>query len=92
METETFELTWKDARDYFENDPENQDQLGKGDRVIVTLHHEKEDATWMVVPEGENPGNFVSGEDDYEGAVLFLVEHDFMSEDLVAARKAQLGL
>jgi hypothetical protein len=92
METETFELTGKDVRDYFENDPENQDQLEKGDRVIVTLYHERKAATWMVVPEGENPGNFVSEEDDYEGVVLFLVEHDFTSEDLVAARKAQLGL
>ena len=92
METETFELTGKDARDYFENDPENQDQLEKGDRVIVTLYHERKAATWMVVPEGENPGNFVSEEDDYEGVVLFLAEHDFTSEDLVAARKAQLGL
>jgi hypothetical protein len=92
MENETFELTGKDARDYFENDPENQDQLGKGDRVIVELYHEKKAATWMVVPEDENPSNYVSEEDDYNGVVAWLVEHDFTSDGLTAARKAQLGL
>lgn len=92
MENETFELTGKDARDYFENDPENQDQLEKGDRVIVTLHHNKKAATWMVVPEGENHSNYVPEEDDYDGVVLFLVEHDYTSDGITAARKAQLGI
>lgn len=92
MENETFELTGKDARDYFELDPENQDQLEKGDRVVVTLHHDKKAATWMVVPEDEKTSNFVTEEDDYDGVVLFLVEHDYVSDGLTAARKAQLGL
>lgn len=92
MENETFELTGKDARDYFENDPENQDQLEKGCRVIVALYHEKQAATWMVVPGGENPSNYGPEEDDYDGVVAWLVEHDFTSDGIVAARKAQLGI
>jgi hypothetical protein len=92
MKQDQFELCGKDARDYFYNDPENQDQLDKGGRVVVTLYHEKQAATWMVVPEGENPADFVSEEDDYEAVVAWLIEHDYVSPSLTAARKSQLGL
>jgi hypothetical protein len=90
MTTETFELEGNDARTYFENDDDIVIQ--KGDRVIIELDHEKEVATWMIVPEGENPSNFVPMDDDHEGVVLWLYEHDYHSEAIVATRKSQVGM
>jgi hypothetical protein len=90
MTTETFELEGNDARTYFETDDDIVIQ--KGDRVIIEIDHEKEVATWMIVPEGENPSNFVPTDDDYEGVVLWLYEHDYQSGAVVAARKSQVGM
>lgn len=58
METiqETIRLTGNDAVEYFELDPDIE--LNEGDRVYVELDHSKRVATWMVVPEGENPANY----------------------------------
>lgn len=90
METETFELTGNDARNYFETDDDIVIQ--KGDKVIIELDHRKEVATWMIVPEGENPSNYVPTDDDYAGVVLWLYEHDYHSDAVVAARKSQVGM
>lgn len=92
METiqETIRLTGNDAVEYFELDPDIE--LNEGDRVYVELDHSKRVATWMVVPEGENPANYVPQEDDYGAVVAWLIEHDYDSPSLRAARRAQLGI
>lgn len=87
---ETIRLTGNDARAYFELDPDIS--LNEGDRVYVELDHVKRVATWMIVPEGENPANNYPEEDDYEAVVAWLIEHDYDSPDLREARRAQLGL
>lgn len=90
MTTEKFELVGKDARDYFATDADVNPQ--KGDSVIIELDHERKTATWMIVPEGKNAGNYVPTDDDYDGVVAWLNEHDYRSEDIEAARRSQIGL
>lgn len=90
MTTETFKLFGNDAKKYVELDPDIE--LQDGDRVYVELDHVKRVATWMVVPEGENPANYVPQEDDYGAVVAWLIEHDYDSPSLRAARRAQLGI
>lgn len=85
--TETFNLEGNDRKAYFEHDDDIC--ILKGDQVIITLHHDKEAATYQIVPEGENVGNFPTEEDDYSGVIAWLIEHDYTSDELIAARKAQ---
>jgi hypothetical protein len=87
---ETIRLTGNDAKGYFELDPDVE--LNDGDRVFVELDHTKKFVTWMIVPEGENPSNYVPQEDDYGAVVAWLIEHDYDSPSLRAARRAQLGI
>ena len=87
---ETFELVGNDRIEYFEMNPDVE--IEKGDRVILTLNHSEEWATYVVVPENDNPANFPATDDDYNGVILFLIEHDYSSEAVTAARKSQLGL
>lgn len=88
--TETFELETVDAIAYFENDEDIV--ICEGDRVIIELNHELRSATYIVVPENCCESNFEPTEDDYDGVILFLIEHDYKSEAVIAARKDQLGL
>lgn len=85
-----FELVGNDKKAYFENDDEVEVQ--STDRVLVTLDYAKKAATWIVVPEGENPSNCVPQEDDYDGVINWLIEHDYDSPELIQARRDQLGL
>jgi hypothetical protein len=87
---ETFELETIDARAYFANDDDIV--IEEGDRVIIELNHELQSATYIIVPENSCKENFVPEEDDYDGVVLFLIEHDYKSDALIAARKSQLGM
>lgn len=87
---ETFELETIDAFAYFENDDDIK--ICGSDRVIIELNHELQSATYMIVHEGENESNYRPEEDDYDGVINFLIEHDYKSEAVTAAREAQLGL
>ena len=79
-----------DRKAYFEHDDDIT--IEEGDRVVITLYHDKEAATYQIVPEGENASNFPTEEDDYTGVVAWLIENDYTSDELIAARKAQLGI
>lgn len=90
MTTEKFELEGIDKQAYFEHDDEIV--IGKGDRVIIELDHDKQSATWTIVPEGENEANYTSTDDNYDGVILWLIEHDYKSSDVTTVRKSQLGM
>lgn len=87
---ETFELCGNDKNEYFDEDDDIKIQYT--DRVLVTLNYTKKVATWLLVPDGENPSNYVPTEDDYDGVINWLVEHGYSSEELIQARRNQLGL
>lgn len=89
-ETEKFELEGNDRQAYFEHDDEIV--VGKGDRVVIELDHEKESAAWMIVPDGQNEAIYVPTDDDYDGVVAWLNEHDYRSDAIVARRKSQVGM
>ena len=86
---EKIQLKPHEGSEYFSLDPDIV--LEKGDRVIIEIDHEKRSATWMIVPEGENPGNFVPEDDDYDRVIMFLYERDYHTPDIIAARKSQVG-
>jgi hypothetical protein len=90
MNNEVFELEGPDRHEYFKHDDDIV--IRSGDHVIIELLHDREAATWMIVPAGENPANYVAQEDDYDGVVAWLNEHDYRSEAITARRNAQLGL
>jgi len=90
MSTEIFELEGNDRKAYFEHDEDVW--IESGDEVVITLYHDIEAATYQIVPEGENAANFPTEEDDYAGVVAWLIEHDYTSKELIAARKGQLGI
>lgn len=88
--TEMFVLRDEKARRYFEFDPDIE--IGPGDRVFVEVNYRERWATSVVVPEGENPANYVSEDDDYDGVIRLLIELDYRTPKLIKARRDQLGL
>ena len=56
-----------EARKYFEADAERIERVQVGDLVLVTLDFEKKKAEYVWFGAGENPANFPTEMDDFDG-------------------------
>jgi hypothetical protein len=63
-----------DAKKYFEVDASQLEQVKEGDEVIVTIDFENKKAEYIWYGTGENPANYPSIEDDFEGVVALWEE------------------
>ena len=71
---ETYVLYGKDCEKYLQNMDAVGAPIRDTDMVVVELDDEARSATCTFVPGGENVGNFIPEEDNYEGAADALGE------------------
>ena len=57
------------AKKFFEVDPDKLNRVEDNDKVLVTLDMENEQAEYVWYGEGENPANFPSEPDDFNGVL-----------------------
>ena len=57
------------AKKYFEVDPDKLNRVEDSDKVLITLDMENEQAEYVWYREGENPANFPSELDDFNGVL-----------------------
>ncbi len=62
-----------EAKKYFEVDAETLERVQPGDLVLVELDRKTRTANYTWYGADENPANFPSVEDDYDGVVEALV-------------------
>lgn len=58
-----------DAKKYFEVDAERLERVQVGDLIFATIDFEKKKAEYVWFGAGENPANFPSETDDFDGVV-----------------------
>ncbi|MCL9971232.1 hypothetical protein MX569_11600 [Anoxybacillus kestanbolensis] len=58
-----------EAKKYFEVDAERLEQAKETDMVLVTIDFENRKADYIWYGAGENPANFPSESDDFDGVV-----------------------
>ncbi|MCB5935639.1 hypothetical protein LI012_12720 [Caldibacillus thermoamylovorans] len=58
-----------EAKKYFENDGERFWECDDTDLCLVTIDFENREASFVWYPEDENPANFPTEDDDFEGVV-----------------------
>lgn len=75
-----FRITISDfatIQDYFATDADTLETIRPSDRLIIEVHRDSRYAAYMIVPEGENPGNCVPSDDDFRGVLEFLARNSY---------------